>query len=161
MFQGSSTPQLWANPLFGNALRSYEENGKARISDMPYLTSVNLFVSWRFPKGWMSACGPLLLEGGVWGGREEQCSTYLFYMLRPFLFRYHPSPLLPGGGDYAGCKPFERAKRLEPLRSSFERSFAALNSALRAVTHSASYSNPARLGSRGHPSSRRNLLSAD
>jgi hypothetical protein len=32
--------------------------------------------------------------------------------------------------DNAGCKPFERAKRFEPLRSSFERSFAALRSAL-------------------------------
>ena len=37
----------------------------------------------------------------------------------------------------------------------------ALNSALRAVTHSARSSNRQRLGSRGHPSSRRNLLSAD
>ena len=135
----------------------------------------------------MSACGPLLLEGGVWGGREEQCSTYLFYMLRPFLFRYHPSPLAlrrewgfaplcgaaatsvaalkapvaPEEGTTLGANLFERAKRLEPLRSSFERSFAALNSALRAVIRTASGSNQQHLGSRGHPSSRRNLLSAD
>ena len=43
--------------------------------------------------------GPLLLEGGARGGREKQCLTYLFDRLLPFLFRYHPQPLLPGGGD--------------------------------------------------------------
>ena len=65
----------------------------------------------------MSACCPLLLEGGVRGGREEQCSTYCFYIgcdrfcLATTPRRCAPHPSSPEEGttlgarmsDHAGC----------------------------------------------------------
>ncbi len=73
----------------------------------------------------MSACCPLLLEGGVRGGREEQCSTYCFYIgcdrfcLATTPRRCAPHPSSPEEGttlgarmsDHAGCLFYVFARR--------------------------------------------------
>ena len=59
------------------------------------------------PYGWMSACGPLLLGGGVRGGREKSGHNVLNKYVEHCLSATTPHPSFPKEGTTLGALPLE------------------------------------------------------